>query len=70
MQTVFTLSIVINNAEYARSIVIIQHKYMLMCNHRIVVNIMPDNYENSTLVDPHFKTRRAVGQLADDLLEV
>ena len=39
-QTVFTLSVVINRAEHARFIVIIKHKYMLMCNHKIRINIM------------------------------
>ena len=36
-QTVFTLSIVNNKAERARSIVIIKHKHM--CNYKIVINI-------------------------------
>ena len=39
-QTVFMLSIAINRAEYVRATVIIKHNYMLMCNHKIVINIM------------------------------
>ena len=39
-QTVFMLSIAINRAEHVCAIVIIQHNYMLMCNHKIVINIM------------------------------
>ena len=39
-QTVFMLSIAINRAEHVCAIVIIKHNYMLMCNHKIVINIM------------------------------
>ena len=39
-QTVFILSIAINRAEHVCAIVIIKHNYMLMCNHKIVINIM------------------------------
>ena len=39
-QTVFMLSIAINRAEHVRATVIIKHNYMLMCNHKIVINIM------------------------------
>ena len=39
-QTVFMLSIAINKAEHAGATVIIKHNYMLMCNHKIVINIM------------------------------
>ena len=39
-QTVFMLSIAINRAEHACATVIIKHNYMLMCNHKIVINIM------------------------------
>ena len=31
---------VVNRVERARSIVIVKHKYMLMCNHKIHINIM------------------------------
>ena len=31
---------VINRVERARSIVIVKHKYMLMCNHKIRINLM------------------------------
>ena len=39
-QTVFMLSIAINRAEHVYATVIIEHNYMLMCNHKIVRNIM------------------------------
>ena len=39
-QTVFMLSIAINRAEHVCATVIIKHNYMLMCNHKIVRNIM------------------------------
>ena len=39
-QTVFMLSIAINRAEHVYAAVIIKHNYMLMCNHKIVINIM------------------------------
>ena len=34
---------VINRAERARAIVIVKHNYMLMCNHKIRLNIMHSN---------------------------
>ena len=39
-QTVFMLSIAINRAEHVCATVIIKHNYMLMCNRKIVINIM------------------------------
>ena len=39
-QTLFMLSIAINRAEHVCATVIIKHNYMLMCNHKIVINIM------------------------------
>ena len=39
-QTVFMLSIAINRAEHVCATVIIKHNYMLMCNHKFVINIM------------------------------
>ena len=39
-QTVFMLSIAINRAEHVCASVIIKHNYMLMCNHKIIINIM------------------------------
>ena len=39
-QTVFMLSIAINRAEHVCAAVIIKHNYMLMCNHKIIINIM------------------------------
>ena len=39
-QTVFTLSIIVIRVERAQSIVIIKHKYMLMCNHKSIIDIM------------------------------
>ena len=39
-QTVIMLSIAINRAEHVCTTVIIKYNYMLMCNHRIVINIM------------------------------
>ena len=39
-QTVFMLSIAMNRAEHVCATVIIKHNYMLMCNHKIVINIM------------------------------
>ena len=39
-QTVFMLSIAISRAEHVCATVIIKHNYMLMCNHKIVINIM------------------------------
>ena len=58
---VFTSSIVINRAEYARSLVIIKHKYILKCNHKIVINIMLCLL-NSTVVESLFQTRLTKGQ--------
>ena len=34
------LSIAINRAEHVCATVIIKHNYKLMCNHKIVINIM------------------------------
>ena len=39
-QTVFMLSIAINRAEHVCATVIMKHNYMLMCNHKVVINIM------------------------------
>ena len=39
-QTVFMLSIAINRAEHVCATAIIKYNYMLMCNHKIVINIM------------------------------
>ena len=39
-QTVFMLSIAINRAEHVYATIIIKHNDMLMCNHKIVLNIM------------------------------
>ena len=39
LQTVFGLSIVSNNAEQGLAAKIIKHKYMLMCNHKIVITL-------------------------------
>ena len=39
-QTVFMLSMAINRAEHVCATVIIKHNYMLMCNHKFVINIM------------------------------
>ena len=39
-QTMFMLSIAINRAEHVCAAVISKHNYMLMCNHKIVINIM------------------------------
>ena len=39
-QTVFMLSIAINRAEHVCATVIIKDNYVLMCNHKIVINIM------------------------------
>ena len=36
----FMLSIAINRAEHVCATVIIKRNYMLMCNHKIVINIM------------------------------
>ena len=38
-QTMFMLSIAINRAEHVCATVIIKHNYMLMCNHKIVINL-------------------------------
>ena len=38
--TMFMLSIAINRAEHVCAAVISKHNYMLMCNHKIVINIM------------------------------
>ena len=45
---------VINRVERARSTIIVKHKYMLMCYHRIRINIMRC-LRNSTV-------RREIGQ--------
>ena len=57
-QTVFMLSIAINRAEHVYATVIIKHNYMLMCSHKIVINIMlyllnsiPDIYKSRSIVD-------------------
>ena len=39
-QTAFMLSIAINGAEHVCATVIIKHNYMLMCNHKMFINIM------------------------------
>ena len=39
-QTVFMLSIAINRAEHVCATVIIKHNYMLMCNHKIAINML------------------------------
>ena len=39
-QTVFMLSIAINRAEHVCGTVVIKHNYMLMGNHKVVINIM------------------------------
>ena len=39
-QSVFILLIAINRAKHVYATVIIKHNYMLMCNHKIVINIM------------------------------
>ena len=39
-QTMFMLSIAINRAEHVCAAVISKHNYMLMCDHKIVINIM------------------------------
>ena len=39
-QTVFMLSIAINRVEHVCTTVSMVHSYMLMCNHKIVINIM------------------------------
>ena len=39
-QTVFMLSIAINRAEHVCATVIIKHNCMVICNHKIVINIM------------------------------
>ena len=49
--------IVINRVERARSVVIVKHKYMLMCNHKIRINIMRC-LRNSTV-------RREIGLLLE-----
>ena len=51
------VSIVTKRVERSRSIVIIKHKYMLMCNHKIRINIM-SCLRNSTV-------RCEIGQLTD-----
>ena len=38
-QTIFMLSIAINKAEHVCATVIIKHNFMLMWNHKIVINI-------------------------------
>ena len=68
-QTVFTLWIVINRAELARNyqliiklLVIIKHKYMIICNYKIVINIMLCLL-NSTVAEPRCQTWLAIGQI-------
>ena len=39
-QTVFMLSIAINRAEPVCAIVIIEHNYILMCEHKLVINTL------------------------------
>ena len=39
-QTVFMLSSAINRGEPVCATVIMKHNYMLMCNHKITINIM------------------------------
>ena len=51
---------VINRAERTRSIVIVKHKYMLMCNHKIRINKMRC-LRNSTV-------RREIGQYRNGMV--
>ena len=46
----FTISTLINRAEYTQSILIIAHKYMRMCNHTIVIVIISYNINKLILV--------------------
>ena len=46
---------VINRVERAQSIVIVKHKCMLMCNHKIHINIMRCSINSAV--------RREIGQL-------
>ena len=53
----FPLSIVFNRAGHAQWIVIINHKYMPVCNHKIVINLMLC-LSNSAVVVTRYQTRR------------
>ena len=48
-------------AEPALASEFIKHKYMLMCNHKIGINITLCSL-NGTVVEPRFPTQRAIGQ--------
>ena len=54
-QTVFTLSFVINRAEFALVTKIMKHEYMRVCNHKNRINIMLCLL-NSAVVDPRLQT--------------
>ena len=41
----------INRAEHVCATVIIKHNYMLMCNHKIVINIMLCTGKSRSIVD-------------------
>ena len=57
-QTVLTVT---KKVERARSIVIIKHKCMPMCNHKIHINIMCC-LRNSAVTDLRFEAEREIGQ--------
>ena len=59
-QTVFTLTILFNGAEHARSIAIIKHKYMLMCNYTICIKIMLCLW--TVLLSSSFSNTTCIGQ--------
>ena len=75
-QTMFMLSIAINRAEHVCATVIIKHNYMLMCNHKTVINIMlclltvPGIYKSRSIVDlpPYdkFEEENMLISLTDD----
>ena len=60
-QTAFTLPTVINSAKHAQTTLIIKHKYMLMCNHKICINVMLCLW-NCTVVEPQMPFQMSIGQ--------
>ena len=55
----FHLELYLNRAEHAGATVIIKHKYMIMCNHKIVIHILL--IMKQYVVNPRFQTRLAIG---------
>ena len=56
------LSIAINKAEHVCATVIIKHNYMLMCDHKIVINIMLCFFNSPGHKSSRALTKRSISQ--------